>query len=461
MSVISWSSAQFSAHRQRETDTTNQQERSFNKALMLQRKFNDLIPGGSHTYAKGDDQFPEFMPPYIVRGNGCRVWDVDGNEFIEYGMGLRSVSLGHAFDPVVSAVQKQISLGTNFGRPSMIELQAAEEMLSILVGADMVKFCKNGSDAVDAAVRLARAYTGRTMVALCADHPFFSTGDWFIGTTPVDAGIPDSTKALTLKFHYNDLASAQQLFDQYPGQIACFILEVQKYDEPTEDFLIKLKDLCHKHGALLVFDEMITGFRWHLGGAQRKFGVVPDLSTWGKAMGNGFAIAALTGKQDIMELGGLTHGKSRVFLLSTTHGAESHSLAAVMAVIKFYKENSVIEKLYEQGDKLANGINEIVNELNIQNHFGVIGPGCCSAYFTRDEKGESSQAFRTLFIQETLKRGLIMPSTVISYSHTDEEIAETCEKIHEALLIYKRALNDGIGQYLEGRPVKPVWRKFN
>jgi glutamate-1-semialdehyde 2,1-aminomutase len=465
MSAIAFSSAQFSAHRaQRKgpyVETAQRPSLDFSKSISLQRKFNELIPGGSHTYAKGDDQFPEFIPPYIVRGKGCRVWDVDGNELIEFGMGLRSVALGHAFDPIVAAAQRQMTLGTNFGRPSMVELECAEELLSILKGADMVKFCKNGSDAVDGAVRLARAYTGRDMMAICADHPFFSTGDWFIGSTPVDAGIPDSTKAQTVKFRYNDLQSAEDLFNQYPGKIAAFILEPQKYDEPQDDFLNKLKDLCHKNGALFIFDEMITGFRWHLGGGQRKYDVVPDLSTWGKAIGNGFAVAALTGKRDIMQLGGLRHNQARVFLLSTTHGAESHALAAVKAVIHFYRENNVIERLYEQGDKLEAGINKIVNELNIQEFFGIVGPGCCSAYFTRDLEGHPSQAFRTLFLQETLKRGLMMPSTVISYSHTDADIVESCDKIYEALYIYKSALNEGVEKFLEGRSVKPVWRKFN
>jgi glutamate-1-semialdehyde 2,1-aminomutase len=441
--------------------TNNSYLMDFTKSLKLQSRFHELIPGGAHTYAKGDDQFPEFMPPYIVKGKGCRVWDFDGNEFIEYGNGLRSVALGHAFDPVINAVSDQIKLGTNFGRPATIELECAEEFLSLLEGADMVKFCKNGSDAVDGAIKLARAFTGRNMVGVCASHPFFSINDWFIGTTPMDGGIPAPIKALTTQFYYNNLESAQRMFDQYPGQIACVILEAHKFDDPVDNFLHKLKDLCHKNGAVFILDEMITGFRWHTGGAQKKFNIVPDLSTWGKAMGNGFAISALTGKREFMELGGLYHTKERVFLLSTTHGAETHALAAAIATIKFYKKNNVIEKLYEQGAKLESGIMKASSDLNLQNKVFIIGPPCCSVYTSRDQNNQPSQSFRTLFIQETMKRGLLMPSTVISYSHTDADIDETVEKIHEALIVYKKALDEGIDKYLVGRSVQPVWRKYN
>jgi len=433
----------------------------FTESTRLQEKFSQLIPGGAHTYAKGDDQFPEGMAPYIVRGKGCRVWDVDGNEYIEYGSGLRSVSLGHAFEPVVTAAAKQMQLGSNFVRPATIELECAEEFLSLVEGADMVKFCKNGSDATDGAVKLARAYTGRDMVGICASHPFLSVSDWFIGTTPMDGGIPETIKNLTAKFYYNDLASAEKMFSDFPNQIACVVLEGEKMDPPLDNFLHKLRDLCHKNGAIFILDEMITGFRWHLGGAQKKFNIVPDLSSWGKALGNGFAISALAGKREIMDLGGLRHDKKRVFLLSTTHGAETHAMAAAIATIKFYKENNVIATLYEQGKKLEDGVMKASRDLNLQDKVAVLGPPCCSVYTSRDQNNQPSQPFRTLFIQETMKRGLLMPSSIVSYSHSDADIAETVEKIHEALVIYKKALNEGVEKYVTGRSIQPVWRKYN
>lgn len=434
---------------------------NFTESLKLQKKFNALIPGGSHTYAKGDDQFPEFMPVYIERGEGCHIWDVDGNEFIEYAMGLRSVTLGHNFEPVVNAAYQQMLKGTNFGRPAKIELECAEAFLSLIDNAEMVKFSKNGSDSTNGAIKLARAFTGRDMIGICADHPFFSVDDWFISTTPMKSGIPKAVEKMTVKFHFNDLETIETMFAEHSGKIACIILEPEKYEPPKDDFLNKAKEICHKNGALFILDEMITGFRWHNGGAQKVYNVVPDLSTFGKAMGNGFSIAALAGKKEFMDLGGIYHKKERVFLNSTTHGAETHALAATIATIKFYQENDVIGYLNEQGKKLKESVNKASRELGMEDKISIIGPNCCSVYTTRDLDGNPSQPFRTLFIQELMKRGLMMPSSIVSWSHTDKDIADTVEKMQEAMVVYKKALDEGTEKYLAGRPVAPVWRKYN
>lgn len=433
----------------------------FDESLKIQERFQALIPGGCHTYAKGDDQYPQGMPVYIAKGKGSRVWDIDGNEYIEYGAGLRTVTLGHAFGPVVEAAHRQMLLGNNYVRPARIELECAEEFLSVVDGAEMVKFCKDGSDATSGAVKLARACTGREMVAICGDQPFFSVDDWFIGTTPMSAGIPGRVKELTVKFRYNDLGSVRELFERHPGKIACVILEAEKYDPPATGFLDGLKKMAHENGALFVLDEMITGFRWHLGGAQKKFGVVPDLSAFGKALGNGFAISALAGKREFMELGGLRHDRERVFLMSLTHGAENHALAAALAAMRYYKDNPVVEILYERGRKLAEGVNKASDELGLRDHVSVIGPDCCSVYTTRDRDLKPSQPFRTLFLQETMKRGLLMPSSIVSYAHSEKDIETTVERIAEALVVYRKALDEGIEKYLAGEPVKPVFRKFN
>jgi glutamate-1-semialdehyde 2,1-aminomutase len=433
----------------------------FQKSLKLQKKFNNFIPGGSHTYAKGDDQFPEFMPVYIEKGQGCHIWDADGNEYIEYAMGLRSVTLGHSFEPVVEAACKQMLKGANFGRPAKIELECAEIFLEMIDNAEMVKFSKNGSDSTNGAIKLARAYTGRDMIGICADHPFFSVDDWFISTTPMNSGIPEIIQKMTTKFHFNDLESIETMFSEYPNKIACIILEPEKYEPPKDDFLNKAKEICHKNGALFILDEMITGFRWHNGGAQKVYNVDPDLSTFGKAMGNGFSIAALAGKKEFMDLGGILHKKERVFLNSTTHGAETHALAATIATINFYRENDVIGFLNEQGMKLKNGLNRASRELGIEDKISIIGPNCCSVYTTRDQQGNPSQPFRTLFLQELMKRGLLMPSSIVSYSHSDKDINDTIERMNDAMIIYKKALEEGIDNYLDGRPVAPVWRKYN
>jgi glutamate-1-semialdehyde 2,1-aminomutase len=433
----------------------------FIQSNALQSRFHAAIPGGSHTYAKGDDQYPESLLPYIVKGKGCHIWDVDGNKYIEYGMGLRSVTLGHAHKEVVEAACQQMHLGINFNRPATLELECAETFLNLIKGAEMVKFAKNGSDATSGAVKLARAYTGRDLVAVCGEHPFFSVDDWFIGSTAVNAGIPQAIKDLTLKFQYNNLESARILFESFPGKIACVILEAEKEVPPLEGYLHQLKDLCHKHGVVFIMDEIITGFRWHIGGAQAYYNIEPDLSTFGKALGNGYSISALTGKREIMELGGLNHNKERVFLLSTTYGAESHSLAAAMATMKIYKEKNVVDFLYQQGQRLVRGIKQSIQEFHLQEYFLVLGKPCCLVYGTRDNDKIPSQLFRTLFLQETMKRGLIMPSLIVSYSHQDKDIDQTLEIIHESLAVYRKAMDEGIEKYLQGRPVKPVYRVRN
>ena len=316
----------------------------FTQSRILQKKSHQLIPGGAHTYAKGDDQFPVLAPGFIQRGAGCHVWDVDGNEYIEYGMGCRAVTLGHAFTPIIEAVQSELIHGTNFSRPAPLEVQCAEELLSMVPYADMCKFSKNGSDATTAAIKLARAATGRDLIAICQDHPFFSIDDWFIGTTAIGAGIPKSTIEQTKFFRYNDADSLKTLLETYPEKIAAVILEPAKYSDPEADFLHQVKRLCESNGVIFILDEMITGFRWANGGAQEYYDIEPDLSTFGKALANGFSLSALLGKQDLMERGGIYHDKQRVFLLSTTHGAETHSLAAGIATMKFYQENPVVRR---------------------------------------------------------------------------------------------------------------------
>ncbi|RIK12008.1 MAG: glutamate-1-semialdehyde 2,1-aminomutase, partial [Acidobacteria bacterium] len=268
---------------------------SFVRSTKLQARLHEIVPGGAHTYARGSDQYPEFMAPVLERGAGARVWDADGNSYVEYGMGLRSVTLGHGYRPVVDAVAAAIADGTNFSRPTTLELAAAEDFLALVPGADMVKFAKNGSDATTAAVRLARAVTGRRHVVAC-DQPFFSVDDWFIGTTPMKAGIPEEVTEHTHRFRYNDLDSLEHALSARPT--ACVILEAATaLAEPDPGFLPGVRRLCDRHGALLIFDEMITGFRWSEHGAQGVYGVRPDLSCWGKAMGNGFPVAALAGRR--------------------------------------------------------------------------------------------------------------------------------------------------------------------
>ncbi|MEV0293580.1 glutamate-1-semialdehyde 2,1-aminomutase [Nocardia sp. NPDC050710] len=433
-------------------------QRSFTHSNELQSRLHDLVPGGAHTYARGADQYPEFMAPILVRGSGCRVWDADGNEYVEYGMGLRSVTLGHGFAPVLEAVRLAIADGVSFSRPTELELLAAQDFLKLVPGADMVKFAKNGSDATTAAVRLARAATGRTVIAVC-DQPFFSVDDWFIGTTAMDSGIPATSVAGTMRFRYNDLPSLAAVLDT--GAIAAVVLEAATaLAEPEPGFLEGVRDLCDRYGALLVFDEMITGFRWSAGGAQAVYGVRPDLSCWGKAMGNGFPISALAGKREYMELGGLRTDRDRVFLLSTTHGPESGSLAAFRAVVREYTTGDPITRMEHAGRLLADGVNAIAADLGITEYLQVLGRPSCLIFATRDPEGRPSQPFRTLFLQELLDRGVLGQSFVTSAAHTEADVADTITACREAAIVYRKAIEQGsVDGLLHGRPVAPAIRR--
>jgi len=419
-----------------------------------------LVPGGAHTYAKGEDQYPEGMAPVLVEGRGCRVRDADGLEYVEYAAGLRSVTLGHAEPRVVEAAVRAMHRGTNFVRPTVLEAEVAEEFVNLIDSADMVKFAKNGSDVTTAAVRLARAVTGRDLVAVCEDQPFFSTDDWFIGHTAMPAGIPSAVRDLTVGFRFNDLASVDEMFQRHRDRLAAVVLEPATAVEPHLGFLAGLRDRCTDNGTLLVFDEMITGFRWHEKGAQHLYGIAPDLSTFGKAMGNGFAISALAGRREIMERGGLRHTAERVFLLSTTHGAETHALAAAREVMRIYVEEGICQRLAERGALLTAGLKAAAAGSGVEDRFLVLGHPSNLIYATLDETGARSQAFRTLFLQEIILRGVLAPSFVVGIAHDDAAIDHTVNAVGEALNVYRRALEDGVGKYLGGRPVQPVFRPF-
>jgi len=435
---------------------------NFEKSLAMRGKVHDVIPGGTHTYAKGDDQWPERSPGFITRGKGCHIWDLDGNEFIEYGMGLRAVTLGHAYAPVMEAAYRQMLHGNNFNRPSLLELECAQMLQSLVPSAEMVKFAKDGSTILTAGIKLARAHTGRELVAICGESPFFSYNDWFIGLTPMDGGIPPLNKSMTLTFGYNDIESLNALFERYPDQIAMVLLEPARVNEPKDGFLQKVQEAASNNGAVFMLDETISGFRFHRGGAQSVYGVTPDLSCFGKALANGFSLSALTGRREIMELGGLRHNKPRVFLLSTTHGAEYPSLAAAIETMRIYRDEPVIEHLYRVGERLRKGFEEAVREAGMEKHLTIVGRPCNLLFATVDHEGKSSQAFRTLFLQELIRWGVLAPSFIVSYSHDDDDIDHTVEAVRRAARVYAKSIDAGTTDgLLIGPPSQSVYRRYN
>lgn len=426
------------------------------------QRLHTVIPGGAHTYSRGDDQYPANAPQILERGEGAYVYTPEGEKFLDYGMALRAVTLGYAEPTVAQAAIRQIHFGNNLTRPSVIELQAAELMCDLFPSVEMVKFAKNGSVVTTAALKVARAYTGRKYVARCLDHPFFSYDDWFIGDTPLTNGIPEEYRSLTLNFRYNDIASVEKMFAEHPGQIAGLIMEPATTGHPENDFLHKVQNLCKQNGTVFILDEMITGFRWDLQGAQKYYRIDPDLCTFGKGMANGFSVAALGGKREIMEIGGIQNaGKERLFLISTTHGAEMCGLGAFVETVKFYKEHNVTEHLWEYGTALIEGMNAIARDLGIEKEFELYGVPCSPNYATKDREGNISMPLRTLFSQEMIKQGVLMPWIAISYAHGPKELQFTLDAARKALEVYKKALEEGIEKYLVGEPIKPVFRKYN
>jgi glutamate-1-semialdehyde 2,1-aminomutase len=430
--------------------------------MNYQQRLLRAIPGGAHTYSRGFDQFPSNAPPILDRGKGAHVWDPEGRRYLDYGMALRAVHIGYAEDEIDEAAIAQIRRGNNLTRASMIELEAAETLVDLIDSVDMVKFTKNGSTAVSAAVKLARAYTGRDLVARCAEQPFFSYDDWFIGSTPITRGIPKETIQQTKKFHYNSVESLAALIEQHPREIACVVLEAAATEEPAPAFLQGVRDLCDRHGIVLILDEMITGFRWHLQGAQQMYGLRPDLCTFGKAMANGYSVACVAGRREIMEIGSIEfEGRERLFLLSTTHGAEMCGLGAFVATMAFMRREPVVQHLWDYGRRLVAMLNERARAHGVAHSFRAGGIACSPFYATLDASGNPSLPLRTLFSQEMVRQGVLMPWIALCWRHGEAEFEHTRNAADQALSVYRKALDSDVAHWLDGPAIKPVFRTVN
>lgn len=422
-----------------------------------------VIPGGSHTYSRGDDQFPVSVPHAFVSGKGGRVWALDGQEYVDWGMGINNVLLGHAEDVIDEAAIAAIRNGQAFSRPTLLEVEAAESLTGLFPGMDMAKFGKNGSDGNSAAIRLARAITGRDLIGYDATAPFLSIHDWFIGKTTVNAGVPAAIQKLSISFAFNDIPSVERMFADHPRAIAAVILEVCRETKPAPGFLETLRRLCDQQGTLLIFDEMVTGFRYALHGAHSLFGVVPDFMSVGKGVANGYALAAILGKREYMERGGIRHKHERVFFLSTTNGPEQSALAAGLAVMHFYRQHDVIGHLYRIGQQLIDGLGKAAAGHGIADYVSAASNFSCRPVlsFLGPDKQPAIE-FRTLFIQEMARQHVFMPWICPCFRHGESEIAQTLEAFDGTCRVYAQALEAGsVERFLQGNAAKPVFRKFN
>ena len=424
----------------------------FDKSLEKFSKAIEVIPLATQTFSKGSQQYPFGVSPiFLEKGYGSHVWDVDGNEFIDYPMALGAVILGYSYGAVNDAIAEQLKKGINYTLPHSLEYELAELLTDVIPCAQMVRFGKNGSDVTAGAVRAARGFTGREKVACCGYHGW---QDWYIGTTTRNKGVPKATSDLTLPFNYNDIESLEKIFLENKNEIAAVIMEPVGVVEPEDDFLNKVKELAHKNGAILIFDEMVTGFRWSLGGAQEYYGVIPDMACFGKAMGNGMPISAVVGRKDIMEMFG------EVFF-SFTHGGESLSLAAGLASIKEIRNKDITSKVWRLGQKLKDGYNAIVDDFDMRDITECIGLAPHTVSVFKEGSGLDVLKLKTLFQQESLSKGILTLGVHnISYSHTDEDVDKTLEGYKQALAIIKEAVSSGeIEKYLKGDVVQAVFRK--
>ena len=443
---------------------------NFSKSDIYRKEIHDLIPGGAHTYSKGDDQFPAIAPAAIDYGKGAYVWDIDGNKFLDCSMGLTSVSLGHAYEQVLDAVKKELDRGVNFQRPSVLEKVTAEKFLSLIPQHEMIKFAKNGSIVTTAAVKLARAFTGRKLVAFPGDHPFYSYDDWFIGSTACNKGVPSEFSELSVTFKSCDIESLKQLFKQFPGQIACVITEPEKSPcgngclckQSPAEFLSEAIDLAHQHGALFIIDEMVSGFKTAFPGAITKYGLKADMATWGKGIANGFSFCALTGTREVMNLGGINKiGAEKVFLISTTHGGETHAMAATNATIDVFMQNNVVSRNHQIGNAIIQGCQQAIMASKTSRFVDIIPCNWLIAFNFRDNKGQLCAAIRTLAMQEMIKRGILFQGSFVPcFSHTLDDVAFFVEAFEKTLSLLDKAIKNGVEQYLIGEPIKPVFRKY-
>jgi glutamate-1-semialdehyde 2,1-aminomutase len=436
--------------------------RNFSRSFDLNAKLNAMIPGGSHTYSKGEDQFPYLGPRLMARAAGAHCWDVDGNQYVDWAMGNRVIILGHAYPSVNDAVIRHIGDGCNYSRPGLIEYELAEELLNLLPNTEMVKFGKNGSDVTTAAVRLSRAATGRKYVAVCADHPFFSTHDWFIGSTTMHSGVPDEVSRLTVGFRYNDIESLQALYDRYPDQIAAVILEPVKNDEPRDGYLQQLRAITAKNGSVLIFDEMISGLRFDLRGAHHRWGVYPDLVVFGKAIANGFSFSLLAGRRDVMELGGLQHKKRRVFLLSQTHSSETTGLAACRATIREYQRLDTAAHIWATGRELVSGFRNLAASERVTDDVRIIGFDCNPQIVCTHSDGRYWPELSMVFHEEVISHGVLIPWISITQSHGPADLAKTMEALQNGMRRVRSVVDEGtVESAFTGDAPKPVFRAYN
>lgn len=417
---------------------------------MLERALR-TIPMGTQTFSKSRTQYPHGVSPYFVtRGRGSHVWDVDGNEYTDFIMSLCAVTLGYGDSDVDSAVRLQLEDGVIFSLPHPLEVKVAESIVNMVPCAEMVRFGKNGSDATSGAIRVARAFTGRDHVAACGYHGW---QDWYIGATARNLGVPGSTRELTHLFTYNDIDSLRQILAEHPDDVAAVIMEPMNVVEPRAGFLEEVGELARANGAVFVFDETITGFRFANGGAQEYFGVTPDLATFGKGLANGYPVSAVAGRADIMRL------MEEVFF-SFTFGGETLSLAAALATMVKLRREPVLATIAQRGRLLTDGLAAIVDRQGAGEFLSVSGHPAWSFLNIGDAGSCTSYGLKTLLEQELFAAGYLGYGTHnMCFAHSDADVAGLLQVYEDVVpKMVDAVVNDALRDHLRCEPLVPLFK---
>lgn len=421
------------------------------QSLTLLERARRYMTPVSQTLAKGPGQYSEgACPVYLERGDGCRVWDVDGNEYIDLNAAIGPLSIGYNTPEINEAIIQQLKKGITFSLPHRLEAEVAESLHQIIPNAEAVRISKSGADVCSAAIRIARAFTGRKKVLCCGYHGWH---DWYISVTDRSAGIPEEVRGLTFTFDYNNLNSLEKSLDE---EVACVIMEPFVFDPPSEGYLHAVQDLCRRNGSLFILDEMWSGFRIALGGAQEYFGIRPDLATYSKAVANGMPIAFLTGRYEILK-----RFEHDVFFF-TTFGGEALSLAATKATLHFLKEHNVPQALSEKGRYLQENLNALIKELGAEKYFVCKGYPCRTTFHIYPEVGQPLLV-KTFIQQEMIRMGVLWQGNHnMMYSHSKEDLDYVLRAYRKALESTLKHLAEGsLQQALRGKPLEPVFRRVD